>query len=377
MPAQNLHRENKEGIYSHIYNKGVEKRIIFNDEEDYEVFQGYLKDYLTAPKDPESIKKAFTVHGRIFRGTPHQPKNYFNKVDLLAYNLQPDHFHLLLHQKTQNSLQGFIRSLCTRYSMYFNKKYKHTGALFEGPYKSVQIKDEALLLLTRYLHKTGDYSTYPEYLRLRDTPWVSTGIVLSIKNKEGNYKNFVEKYELDQNEKVLLEEIAIENVDQHLEGRHLASDEAVNILDADVKQRTRLPEFVAVSSVIFVLLVTLGIRNIVISNSNNPVPSAEILGKTDRLKPENMPEATSEAIPKTPPKAMLEEQLKDTVKVRIDDNSSHVNIRQKPTASSEKIGQANNGDTFEFVSLDSEWYQVKLSSGSAGFISAKYIVKEE
>ena len=136
MPAQNLQRTKEIGIYSHIYNKGVEKRILFNDEEDYAVFLNFLKDYLSALKDPDSLKKDFKVNGRTFQGTPHQPKNYFNQVELLAYSLMPDHFHLILHQKTRGSLESFIRSLCTRYSIYYNKKYQRTGSLFEGPYKS-------------------------------------------------------------------------------------------------------------------------------------------------------------------------------------------------------------------------------------------------
>src|SRR3972149_9961260 len=107
MPAKNLHRIDEEGIYCHIWNKGVENRIIFNDEQDYEVFLGYLKDYLTAPADPESIKKAFTVNGKTFRGMPHQPKNYLNKVELIAYSLIPNHFHLLVHQKTRGSVERF------------------------------------------------------------------------------------------------------------------------------------------------------------------------------------------------------------------------------------------------------------------------------
>jgi len=74
MPAKHFLRVDEEGIYSHIYNKGVEQRVIFNDREDYETFLGYLKEYLTPPRDPESIKKAFEVKGRTFRGTPHSFK---------------------------------------------------------------------------------------------------------------------------------------------------------------------------------------------------------------------------------------------------------------------------------------------------------------
>src|SRR3989344_4849388 len=222
MPAKNLQRENEEGIYSHIYNKGIEKRVIFNDEDDYEVFQGFLRDYLTPSKDPESIKKDFEVHGRIFRGTPHQPKNYFSKVELIAYSLMPDHFHLLLRQKARGSLESFIRSLCTRYSIYFNKKYQHTGTLFEGSYKSVQIKDKPRLMhLARFLHLcpkeyhtglTEDYSSYAEYLGARETLWVKPKVILSLFGKGMvDYKNFVEKYEPDQKEKEFIKDITFES----------------------------------------------------------------------------------------------------------------------------------------------------------------------
>src|SRR3990167_1513520 len=194
MSAKNPSGIGKEGAYYHVYNKGIEDRIIFADDADYQVFLGYLEDYLSPKKTPESTKKDFTVNGRVFRGVPHQPKNYFKKVELVAYSLKPDHFHLLLREITQKSLQAFVRSLATRYAMYFNRKYRRTGTLFAGPYKSVIVGNEtSLLLLTRYLHKAGGYSSYPEYSGAKVTPWVKTKLVLSIKNSKGEYKDFVEK----------------------------------------------------------------------------------------------------------------------------------------------------------------------------------------
>src|SRR3989344_9398462 len=396
MPAKNLYREDKEGIYSHIYNKGVEKRIIFNDEKDYEVFQGFLKDYLTAPQDPKSIKKSFTVHGRVFQGTPHQPKNYFNKVELIAYSLMPSHFHLLLHQKVRGALESFIRSLCTRYSMYFNKKYQHTGALFEGPYKSVQIKDEARMLhLTRYLHRGGGYSSYLQYLGKAAISWVKPEVVQSffesvktdLPKKTHSYKDFVEKYEPDQKEKELIKDIIFESETQHLdgilEGRDLAGNLTSNAdnkameahtepseeihLERNLKPLQRIPE-VAVITLVFLVLVTVGIRNV---NS----PPHKVLESSD------IPAVTLTPTPTPTPAPIIQEKIipKTIVKIKIDDDataSAIVNIREKPTTDSEKIGQARDGDTFEFVSLDSNWYEVKLATRS-GFISAAYVEQEE
>ena len=133
MTAKNPNRVNESGSFCHIYNKGVESKVVFNDKKDYEVFLGFIKEYLSIPIDPKNNKKEFTVNGRVFRGVPHQPKNYFNKIELVAYRLSPASFNLLLHQITKGSIESFVRSLCTRYSIYFNKKYQRTGTLFERP----------------------------------------------------------------------------------------------------------------------------------------------------------------------------------------------------------------------------------------------------
>lgn len=211
MPAKNLVRIDAENSYHHIYNRGVEKRVIFEDEQDYKVFLKYLKEYLSSPPELKDVVETFTLERGSFQGVPHQPKNYFGKVELLAYCLMPNHFHLLLHQITKGSIEKLMRSLQIRYSTYFNKKYKRVGSLFQGPYKSVLVDNENYLLhLSRYIHLnpseyikslTGAYSSYADYLEIRNTTWVKPGIVLSFFNQAKNdfiktntYKSFVETY---------------------------------------------------------------------------------------------------------------------------------------------------------------------------------------
>lgn len=349
MPVQNLRRITEAGTFLHVYNKGVENRSIFQDEDDYQVFLGFLEDYLSPPKDPESNKKDFTINGHVFRGVPHQPKNYFKKVELFAFSLNPNHFHLLLHQKTKKSLQAFIRSLCTRYSIYFNKKYNRTGALFDGPYKSVKIMHQSgLLLLTHYFHNEGGYSTYPEYLGTKETPWVKTKIVLSAKFKEGNYKDFVEKYVLNKDEEEHLEHLIIETAKHHLERSDL---EQVRL-----KPWARIPELLT-ASVVFALLLGFSLRNIV-SVARNPQVDPAALGTNTTLA---SPTPTFTLQPKT------------MLSVTNIDATSSVNIRREPTVESEKIGEAKDGDSLEFVSKISDWYEVRLTDDSTGFIFAKYI----
>jgi len=66
-----------------------------------------------------------------------------------------------------------------------------------------------------------------------------------------------------------------------------------------------------------------------------------------------------------------EVEVKKMVIIKVDDESDRVNIRQKPTTASEKVGQAKNGDSFELVSVDSDWYEIKLDDNLTGYISTE------
>ncbi len=218
MPAKNLIRFECENGYYHIYNRGVDKRTIFQDEQDYKVFLKYLKEYLSPPMDLTKIKESFTLQGYTFQGIPHQPKNFYGKIDLIAYCLMPNHFHLELYQKNKQDIQNFMQSISTCYSMYFNKKYDRIGSLFQGTYKAVLIDNENYLLhLSRYIHLnpsefTNDleatYSSYSEFLGKRNTQWIKPEIILSYFDKAkddfikgvNTYKDFVEKYAVDSGE---------------------------------------------------------------------------------------------------------------------------------------------------------------------------------
>ena len=127
----------------------------------------------------------------------------------------PNHFHLLIKQTSDRAIEGFMRSLLTRYSVYFNKRYNRVGSLFQGPYKAVIIDNESYLLhLSRYIHLNPSeytknlldtYSSYPEYLGKRNTVWVKPNTILSFFNqstKDFNrsvttYQKFVENLEID------------------------------------------------------------------------------------------------------------------------------------------------------------------------------------
>ena len=196
MPSKNSVKPYIENGYYHLYNRGAGKNPIFFNPQDYSVFLSYLKEYLSVPVPPtpeELMRMDYTYIRR----------NYHDNLDLLAFCLMPNHFHLLVKQKEARIIESFMRSLTTRYSVYVNSHYGMTGHLFQGVYRGVLVDREGYFLwLSRYIHrnpleliKNGErladfeYSSYPVYLGMRKNEWVNTKEIMgSIKN----YKSFVE-----------------------------------------------------------------------------------------------------------------------------------------------------------------------------------------
>lgn len=111
------------GFY-HIVNRGVERRVVFYDKDDFEYFIELLS---------KGCKQ-------------------FNIV-LHNYCLMNNHYHLLIELKEEN-LSKFMRHLNSMYAIYFNKKYKRTGHLWQGRFKSWYVANEAYLyILMRYIEQ--------------------------------------------------------------------------------------------------------------------------------------------------------------------------------------------------------------------------------
>lgn len=128
------------GEFYHLYNRGTEKRIIFLEKRDYEHFL-FLMYICNTMKSIElrNIGEFFERGETI--------------IDIGAYCLMPNHFHILVHEKIENGISTYMRKLLTAYSMYFNKKYERTGKLYESVFKSIHAsKDTYLKYLYSYVH---------------------------------------------------------------------------------------------------------------------------------------------------------------------------------------------------------------------------------
>lgn len=207
MPARNIVKTYFENGFYHAYNRGVEKRSIFMDEQDHIVLLGLLKKYLLPSP----------IINKLEQTTAPITLNLHKEINLLAFCLMPNHFHLLLQQKKRDSMTKLLRRVATSYSIYFNNKYNRVGSLFQGSYKAVLIENENYLLhLSRYIHlnpteflKKNDlvnyrWSSYQTYLGFANFNWVKTDIISSYFNTSKNmggdyptsntYQNFVENY---------------------------------------------------------------------------------------------------------------------------------------------------------------------------------------
>lgn len=132
------------GEYYHIYNRGTDKRKIFLDEGDYERFVKLLY----------SANSSTSVHLSKLQGLALKeiPKGD-SIVDVGAWVLMPNHFHLLLKETKENGISECMHKLLTGHSMYFNIKNDRTGALFEGPFRAKHLdSDEYLKYQYAYIH---------------------------------------------------------------------------------------------------------------------------------------------------------------------------------------------------------------------------------
>ncbi len=136
------------GFY-HIVNRGVEQRVVFYEKEDFKKFEGLLCGYA----------KSFDI-------------------TLHSFSLMSNHYHLLLETKNEE-LSKFMRQINMNYAIYFNKKYKRSGHLWQGRYRSWYVTDEAYLyslilyieqnpLKAKIIDKVGEYPYQSAYYILND-----------------------------------------------------------------------------------------------------------------------------------------------------------------------------------------------------------------
>jgi putative transposase len=121
--------------YYHIFNRGVDKRVIFEDRQQ-------LYYFLSILKISNSIERKNLIN-----------TNDNELVDIVAYCLLPNHFHLILKQKVKNGVSLFMQKVGTSYTKYFNSRLERVGSLFQGKFKAKHINGYfALPVVSTYVN---------------------------------------------------------------------------------------------------------------------------------------------------------------------------------------------------------------------------------
>lgn len=136
-----------EGEYYHVFNRGVDKRTIFENKDDLYYFFRRMIDLNTVDVDSKLKSKRFYQSGNVSKKPDDQ------LVSIVAYCLLPNHFHLVLKQECEKGISKFMQRLGTSYTVYFNNKHKRTGSLFQGKFKANTIDGEfGLPVLSVYVN---------------------------------------------------------------------------------------------------------------------------------------------------------------------------------------------------------------------------------
>ena len=163
------------GEFYHIYNRGTEKRKIFLNSRDHERFLALL--YLANGESKVDIKR----QGRTLSELLMQDRGK-RLVDICAYCLMPNHFHLIIKELEDGGISKFMQKLITGYTMYFNKVHERNGALFQGKFKSEHAaEDNYLNYLIAYVHLNP--------IKIIDPAWKESGI----RNRK-NAEKFLDSY---------------------------------------------------------------------------------------------------------------------------------------------------------------------------------------
>ncbi len=141
-------------ILYHLLNRGVDKRRVFMKEKDYFRFVHDLFEF----NDATSVDTHYNRHFQLVDiGCPpierrlKIPRKLL--VNLHAFCLMPNHYHLLVSPLVEDGIPLFMKKLNMGYAKYFNEKYKRSGALWQGKYKAVPIKgDPHFSWIPYYIH---------------------------------------------------------------------------------------------------------------------------------------------------------------------------------------------------------------------------------
>jgi len=150
-----------ENLIFHVLNRGVEKRVIFKEDQDYKRFIRGLFEF-NDKNSTENLSRFLirskkhnkSTDGQITTAKPfveRKPRKLLVRIH--SFCLMPNHYHLLLSPLVENGISKFIQKLSIGYTHYFNKKHDRSGVLFQGKHKRIQVTNSPHLThIPFYIH---------------------------------------------------------------------------------------------------------------------------------------------------------------------------------------------------------------------------------
>ncbi len=143
-------RLDTEGALHHVMARGIEGRDIFLSDRDREDFISRLSAVVPS-----------------------------GKASVFAWALMPNHLHLLL-KTGRDRLSRLMCRLLTGYSVYFNRRYRRVGYVFQNRFKSILVEEETYFLeLVRYIHLNPIRSKITKSMEdLDEYPWTGHSAIM-------------------------------------------------------------------------------------------------------------------------------------------------------------------------------------------------------
>jgi len=201
----------------HALNRGVDKRTIFEDSQDYARFVHDMFEFNSTERSRNLYRNMCDVGRRTLK-----EREAEKIVDIHGWCLMGNHYHLLLSEHIEGGIPLFLKKLNGGYAKYFNERYSRSGALFQGKTKKILIDNDAHFLhILNYIHfnaldrsentahwrsrKVVDYtnalkalhnyrwSSYLDYVGVPNFPSIlTTGLFKGVFNND--YSSQVERY---------------------------------------------------------------------------------------------------------------------------------------------------------------------------------------
>jgi putative transposase len=171
------------GEFFHVYNRGVDRQLVFRDRDDYMVFIDLMAKWIR----PDELR----MH---------------------TFNLMPNHFHLILQQLTPYAISRFQKPITEGLARWVNRRSRRVGHLFQGRYKLKLVDDRSYLVqLARYIHQNPvvaglvqmaedwDFGSYRDFLGENRFGFLTREALFDLAGGKKQFASFSRLRELGQN----------------------------------------------------------------------------------------------------------------------------------------------------------------------------------